>query len=213
MSSYLNKVREYISNGDDKTAIDFLDFYCSNNVSNTEANFLLAFLLVNTYVYADGFLTAIDLLKSNLSSDPNDVKSVLLFSYIERVYNGGMREDINELIEICIMREEKNNYKKHLLLLDAEYYFERDNSLCISLLRKSLEEDPEAAYNYIYLGRLIDDKEMFQKGLNNIKTIITATDEEPYDPLNFDRFIDENVRGVRMTYVNYNSLTAEMNSM
>ncbi|MBV8255088.1 MAG: hypothetical protein JO154_20975 [Chitinophaga sp.] len=213
MILYLNTVRKHISNGDAKAAIDCLETYCNNTINDTEAAFWLAFLFVNTQVYTDGFLSSINLLKNSLRVDPFDVKSLLLLSYIESWYTGGMEEDSNKLLESYLVSKEKNNYKKHLLLLNADYYFELDKTIYVSLLRKSIKEDPTAAYNYIYLGRELADKEMFQKGINNIKTIVTPTSSETYDPLNFDSFIDENVRGVSMTSVNYDSLIVEMNSM
>ncbi|MBV7529420.1 hypothetical protein [Chitinophaga sp. sic0106] len=212
MIYYFDKVRECVFKGDDKGAIDLLEDYCSKNDRDVHARFLLAFLLVNTQVYADGFLSAIDLLKYNLTLDPSHGQSLILLAYVDSEYDGGIREDVNCLLEKCLMKNDVHHFRKYLFLLSAEYYSVFNRNKYIFLLHKSIEEDPVGVYNYIYLGRVLRDKTVFNIGINNIKVILAANDAT-FDALNFEDFCEENIRGSRMTAVNYYGLKEEMNRM
>lgn len=218
MSNYKNIISELIQENNYEGAISYLETYCKDSPFDSDAQFDLAFLLENTFVYGDGFLLSLDILTELIRREPQNINGILLKGFIEFVHMGEISEVTLRSINVCLKYPRQDIYFKQLYLLKAYYYMGKDLSVYIRYLKDSIEHDPEASNNYSELGRAYknmgffeESKLYYRKCLSNIKHVYSNQDE--ISPMDFDEYIAERFRGVHLTFINYNSLQKEAEEM
>lgn len=197
-------------------AISILESILNDSKLNHEGKFDLALLLINTVVYADGYIYALELLDGLISENEFNTNALILKAYIEDMYIGNILDSTLDIIDSQIKSEKKSQYYNQLFLLKALYFKKKNTEEYYLHLKEALKQDLFSSNIYYLLSKFYRNnetnnmqKDMFRNAIENIKYIYKS--DEYISPLDFDDFINENIRGVNISEVNYESLKDSFN--
>lgn len=152
---------------------------------------------------------ALGCLQKILEYDPENVIAKLLFSCFSD-YFGGVDKPVFELL--CTIETTNRELLSIAEFEKSKYYSYSNKELHKKTLLKSIDYCDTFVWNYKHLGLqyLYEEKDIenahfcFQKALNNIQYVYTL--KEDYDPLNIEEFINERLKGVHVTDINFESI-------
>ncbi len=191
--------------------VAFLEEYIKTSSDDEE---MLSYALFIQSAPYDDYPTAHNVLQSLIAKNPFNARVVITLAYLEFINVGGVSDSTLKLINQCLNQIDIP-YKGILFCLKAKYYYYTEKNLneAIINLKKSIEIDCGDSYNFILLGRLLEDKLLFIKALKNITKVFDEEDYRNYNPLDVDFFINESLRGIWVTKENYEGLQEEINAM
>lgn len=208
MEDYKTKVRELIKINEDE-ALVYLEDYISRNFHDFDA--IIACALLAQKAPFDDFITAIKLLQDLLNIDKYNVKALLLKAYVENIHLGEIDYSTFNAINYCLNLNNYNFYSIQLLVLQAQYYQDKDKIKYIETLQKSVNLDFKASYNFLLLGRATNNTMYLEQALNNVEFIYTIENVTDIDNIDFDEFINEHIRGTKISFINYEAMKQELN--
>ena len=174
--------------------------YLTDNPKDTEAWLLLIRIECNPPLYYPDLI--IQYSNKILEYEPNNALAVLFIAYAEYYLLGGISADTysklnhakSDDVELMAMIEiAKSRYFEQIKDIDN---FEK-------ALKKSIEYSDKQTLNFyslgiLYLnkGRIEEGRKLIEKGLKNVKRIFPVasndfSDNEIYDPTNFDALFNE----------------------
>ena len=196
---------------DEQSATKYIEQFVIENPDDDEAKIACA-LHIQGSPY-DDYPKAQSLLNDILTRDSCNIKAILLKGYMENIHIGQISyqtvSEINRCLDLC----SDDLYLKQLFLLKAEYYRYKNKAEYIRALQQSIQVDSLSSYNYLLLGKETNDKELFEKGIKNINIVYSQNDISNFNPIDFDEFINEHLRGTSVTSINYESLKNEFKNM
>lgn len=150
-------------------------------------------------------------LEKILIHDKNNVNALLLITYVYRHYLGGIDEQLlNKILSLHTQNPESNSMLKYV----ASWSYDNDPYKQEKLLKTSISEYSEHVWNYVDLARFylnqgknIEAKELIKKALSNVKKIYNNTEITKYDPTDIDEFLNERIKGIYLTDVNFKTIT------
>jgi uncharacterized protein HemY len=208
---YKEKLCNLIDSNNIEEAIAFLENFCKDFPENLDAKLDCSLLLTNTFIYADGYVSAYDLVNEILSRDENNLKALLIKGYIEDAKIGQIKEETLLQIDKKIQQNRNETYSEQLYLLRALYFYHKKDKSYMDALKQSILYDPFSSYNYLLLSKKLKEIGELSEGEKNVGKAITNIikiydDMEPYNPINFTEFINEKFKGICITKTNYDSI-------
>ncbi|MCW3104848.1 MAG: tetratricopeptide repeat [Bacteroidetes bacterium] len=208
-----SEIEKRLQSSDYDGLLIFLEKELEEHPSDDEIRLRLALLLQSAFV--GDYHSALRLLGAN----PNDIKSVVLRAYIEDTFQGEISStSLENIYDIIIKKDFQSEYQNLVFLLQAFYYRFKDKNSYMEALLNSIKYDPFASYNYVLLSEMYssdgDNEKAFQylkTGISNILRIYS--DMEYIDVTNFSEFVNERLRGIHITKVNYEELTLRLNTI
>ncbi len=199
-----------IEKKDKERALSFLEDYVQKEPNDFGAKLACALYLQQSPF--DDFPSAIKLLDDLLIIEEFCVRAILLKAFLEDRELGQVSDQsLNEINQY--LKYTHNKYFNQLFIVKALYYNSKDNDTCISCLKESISMDPKASYNHFLLGKKLQEigkisegKEQLEIAIKNVAHVQHSVDFENYNPIDFNEFVEESLRGVNISLPNYEEM-------
>jgi len=183
--------------------------------SNCELLLMLAILELTPPI--SDYFKSMDAIRKVLAINNSDVMASLLLAYVNHYCLGGVDDESLYYIRTAI----PSNAEQSSMLKYAEswYYERRDRRMQEKCLKESIKVYDGHVWNNYYLAKLYlkhgdvaKAKLLFQKAVNNVARIYSDEDVGSYI-LSIDEFVNEHIKGICLTKVNYELITQQVNSL
>lgn len=207
------KYRKLLAQGKQSEAIEVLIHEFKNSPGNLDILLKIAVIKFNVPMY--DYVGAINTLKEVLQVDEHNIKALILKTIMEYFAYGEVSNSTFRQIEkVEFSGKTKNFYTNQIPFLEALYYRNRNPNTYYSKLQRAIKEDPQASYHHFLLFRYYNqkgEKQAALKALNNaisnVKEVMRAEDD--FDESDIELFINEHVRGISLSKVNYENYLKE----
>jgi len=160
---------------------------------------------------------SIECLNSILTYDPCNADAILLLAYIYDYMAGGIDEEL--ITKLSSIKTEDPEYLSMIEYIKSRRYFGNDNAMHELHLLKSIQKFQGHVYNYRDLGWLYtktgrqnEGKKLLHTALKNVKLVYPYPSDNTFfhDYTDVHEYFNELVKGIHMTFVNYQSLEEEL---
>ena len=204
------EVEKYLKNKNYEGLVTTIQDYCFLYPENNDLKLRLAILLQSVFI--DDYPSALKIIESILKNSSNHIDALILKAYIEDTFQGQISDTTFDKINLQLENANlKGNNRNQLFVLKAYYFRRRDEKKYLSSLIDSTTNDVLSSHNYFLLYELLKSKgedKKAVKALNHaIANVVHVYDTSEYiDFTDFKEFINEKIRGVHLSKVNYDSL-------
>lgn len=216
MFNFEESLSQLIKNGNEKGALSLMKQQITENPNDIELR--IRYSLFIQGVPFENYPEALDVLSEVLNVESLNIRAIILKAYIEDIHQGEISDWTYELIEKCIANRKQEEYGYfQLFMVKALYYRYKNPEQYELALKAANENDLLSSTPCFLLGEYYEgiEEKKSEKWINKAIDNVTLIYDDNYffNPTSFEEFINESIRGVHLSKVNYEGLLEKVNKL